>query len=144
MALYPRIEASTLSPPYGEVLLLSSKNWIKWVFLHLGHLSLSFATITYIRQQGHPTITMKVVLGMLEYTRLLLSSSWLSSVDTQEFSGDVGNNIVDRVGDSSLWSTTLGRDRFNFKSSFGLLPFLSLMIFLFFVPKHVTCFELSS
>ena len=61
---------------------------------------------------------------LLEYSRLLLLlllllSSWLSSVDTHEFDGDVGKTVVDRAGDSSLWLTIVGGGRFKSKPSFG-------------------------
>ncbi|RDX70805.1 hypothetical protein CR513_49913, partial [Mucuna pruriens] len=112
----------------GLLLLLWRKS-SKTVLLHLGHLGSSSESITYIRQRGQPTKTMEVASGLLEYPRLLLLlSSWLSSVETHELGGDVGDTVADRVGDSSLRSTTLGGDRFNFKSSFGPLPFLPLMV----------------
>lgn len=53
-------------------------------------------------------------------------SSWLSSDETQELGGEVGDAVTDRVGESSLRST-LGGDRLSFKSSCGPLPFLRLM-----------------
>lgn len=114
-------------------LLLSWRKSSKTVLLHLGHLGSFSESITYIRQRGHPTKTMEVASGLLEYPRwllllLLLLSSWLSSVDTHELGGEVGDTVADRVGDSSLRSTILGGDRFNFKSSFGPLPFLPLMV----------------
>ncbi|WJX17904.1 hypothetical protein P8452_07762 [Trifolium repens] len=86
--------------------------------------------MTYIRQRGQPTKTMEVASGLLEYLCWLFPSSWFSSVDTHELGGDVGETVADLVGDDStlLWST-LGGDRFSFKSSFGPLPFLRLIVF---------------
>lgn len=103
-------------------LLLSWRKSSKTVLLHLGHLGSSSESITYMRQRGHPTSTMDVASGLFEYRRV---SSWLSSDDTHELGGDVGDNVADRLGDSA-WRLALGGDRFSFKSSFG--PFLRLIL----------------
>lgn len=100
----------------------------KTVLLHLGHLGSSSESITYMRHLGHPTRTMDVASGLFEYRRLL--SSWLSSDDTQELGGDVGDSVADRLGESAN-GFALGGERFSFKSSFGPLPFLRLMMPLF-------------
>lgn len=100
------------------------------MLLHLGHFGSSSESMTYIRQRGQPTKTMEVASGLLEYLCWLFPSSWFSSVDTHELGGDVGDTVADLVGDDStlLWST-LGGDRLSFKSSFGPLPFLRLIVF---------------
>jgi hypothetical protein len=85
----------------------------------------SSESITYMRQRGHPTRTMDVASGLLEYRS---ESSWFSSDDTHELGGDVGGDTVaERLGDSTL-GFGLGGDRFSFKSSFGPFP-LRLLIF---------------
>ena len=111
----------------GLWLLLSWRKSSKTVLLHLGHFGSSSESITYMRQRGQPTRTIEVASGLLEYLRLLLLSSWFSSEDRQELGGDVGDAVADRVGDSSLRSA-LGGERFSFRSSFGPLPFLRLMV----------------
>lgn len=76
-----------------------------------------------MRHLGHPTSTMDVASGLLEYLR---ASSWLLSDDTHELGGDVGDTVADRPGDSTL-GFTLGGERFSFRSSLGRLPFLRLI-----------------
>ena len=77
-----------------------------------------------MRHLGHPTSIMDVASGLLEYLRV---SSWLISDDKHELGGDVGDTTVaDRPGDSTL-GFTLGGERFSFRSSFGMLPFLRLI-----------------
>lgn len=129
------------------LLLFSWRKSSKTVLLHLGHLGSSSESMTYIRQRGQPTKTMEVVSGLLEYLwrLLVVSSSWFSSVDTHELGGDVGETVADLVGDDDDDSTTLGGgDRFSFKSSFGPLPFLLLIVLLFpfflsFSAKKMCC-----
>lgn len=94
------------------------------MLLHLGHLGSSSDSITYMRQRGHPTSTMEVASGLLEYR--ILVSSWLSSEDTHELGGDVGDTVADRLGVSTC-GLPLGGDKFSFKSSFGPFPFLRLI-----------------
>lgn len=112
-------------------LLLCWRKSSKTVLLHLGHFGSSSESITYIRHLGQPTSIMEVGSGLLECLRL---SSWLSSDDTQELGGDVGDTVADRLGDSCL-RLTLGGDRFSFKSSFGPFPFLQLMVCLCFLQS---------
>lgn len=88
--------------------------------LHLGHLGSSSDSITYMRHLGHPTRTIDVASGLLEYFPS-------SSDDTHELGGDVGDTVAERLGVATC-GLRLGGDRFSFKSSFG--PFL-LLIFLF-------------
>lgn len=61
-----------------------------------------------MRHLGHPTSTMDVASGLLEYLR---ASSWLLSDDTHELGGDVGDTVADLPGDSTL-GFTLGGERF--------------------------------
>ena len=45
-------------------------SWLKsrrTVLLHLGHLGSSCESITYMRQRGHPTRTIELVSGLVEY-----------------------------------------------------------------------------
>ena len=100
----------------------------KTVLLHLGHLGSSSESMTYIRHLGHPTRTMDVASGLLEYLTVLVSTSWFISDDTHELGGDVGDTIDDRLGDSTL-GLSLGGDRFSFNSSLG--PFLRLIFCVF-------------
>lgn len=93
------------------------------MLLHLGHFGSSSESITYIRHLGHPTRTMDVASGLLEYLTLA-STSWFISDDTHELGGDVGDTVADRLGDSTL-GLSLGGDRFSFNSSLG--PFLRLI-----------------
>lgn len=87
--------------------------------MHLGHLGSSSDSITYMRHLGHPTSTIDVASGLLEYFPS-------SSDDTHELGGDVGDTVAERLGVATC-GLRLG-DRLSFKSSFG--PFL-LLIFLF-------------
>jgi len=82
-----------------------------------------------MRQRGHPTSTMDVASGLFGYRR---GSSWLSSDDTQELCGDVGDTVAERLGDSTR-GLGLGGERFNFNSSFGLLPLLRLIFAVYFL-----------
>uniref|UniRef100_A0A2P2JGL1 Uncharacterized protein n=1 Tax=Rhizophora mucronata TaxID=61149 RepID=A0A2P2JGL1_RHIMU len=79
--------------------------------------------MTYIRHLGHPTSAMDAASGLFECGRL---SSWLTSDDRQELGGEVGDTVADRVGVSTL-GLALGGDRFSFRSSLGVLPFLRLI-----------------
>jgi hypothetical protein len=82
-----------------------------------------------MRHLGHPTSTIDVASGLLEYLRV---SSWLISDDTHELGGDVGDTVADRPGDSTL-GFTLGGDRLSLRSSFGRLPFLRLILDVLFL-----------
>jgi hypothetical protein len=66
---------------------------------------------------------MDVASGLFGYRR---GSSWLSSDDTHELCGDVGDTVAERLGDSTR-GLGLGGERFNFNSSFGLLPLRRLI-----------------
>lgn len=98
----------------------------KTELLHFGHLGSFSDSITYIRQRGHPTSTIEVASGLLEYLSAV-PSSWFSSNDTQELGGDVGDTVADRLGDD-ISECDRGGDRFSFNSSFGTLPLLLLLI----------------
>jgi len=51
-----------------------------------------------MRQLGQPTSITETTSGLLGHQRLLLLLlSWLSSVDTHELGGDVGNTVSDRA-----------------------------------------------
>lgn len=76
-----------------------------------------------MRHRGHPTSTIDVASGLVEYLREL--SSWFSSDDTHELGGDVGDTVAERLGDSTL-GFGLDGERFSFNSSFG--PFLLLIL----------------
>ena len=82
-----------------------------------------------MRHLGHPTSTIDVASGLLEYLRV---SSWFISDDTHELGGDVGDTVADRPGDSTL-GFTLGGDRLSLRSSFGRLPFLRLILGVLFL-----------
>jgi hypothetical protein len=82
-----------------------------------------------MRHLGHPTSTMDVASGLLEYLR---ASSWLLSDETHELGGDVGDTVADLPGDSTL-GFTLGCERFSLRSSFGRLPFLRLIFGVLFL-----------
>lgn len=105
------------------VVAVSWRKSSRTVLLHLGHFGSSSESITYIRHLGHPTRTMDVASGLLEYLTLA-STSWFISDDTHELGGDVGDTVADRLGDSTL-GLSLGGDRFSFNSSLG--PFLRLI-----------------
>lgn len=69
-----------------------------------------------MRQRGQPTSNIEVASGLFGPF----------SDETQELGGD---NEADRVGDNSiLLISSLGGDRFSFKSSFGPVPFLRLIL----------------
>jgi hypothetical protein len=111
------------------VVVLSWRKSSSHVLLHLGHLGSFSESITYMRHLGHPTSTIDVASGLLEYLRV---SSWLISDDTHELGGDVGDTVADRPGDSTL-GFTLGGDRLSLRSSFGRLPFLRLILDVLFL-----------
>ncbi|KAJ6870825.1 hypothetical protein NC652_036477 [Populus alba x Populus x berolinensis] len=111
------------------VVLLSWRKSSSHVLLHLGHLGSFSESITYMRHLGHPTSTIDVASGLLEYLRV---SSWFISDDTHELGGDVGDTVADRPGDSTL-GFTLGGDRLSLRSSFGRLPFLRLILGVLFL-----------
>ncbi|KAG9135694.1 hypothetical protein Leryth_002421 [Lithospermum erythrorhizon] len=62
--------------------LLSLKTSSKTPLLHFGHLGSSSESITYMRQFGHPTSSIDVASGLLEYCEEF--PSWLGSEETQE------------------------------------------------------------
>lgn len=117
-------------------LVFSWRKSSKTVLLHFGHLGSSSESMTYIKHLGQPTSTMDVASGLFEYRRL---SSWLSSDDTHELGGDVGDTVADRLGDSAN-GLALGGERFSFKSSFGPLPFLRLMMSLTSIYRYASNF----
>lgn len=90
------------------------------VLLHFGHFGSSSESITYMRQRGHPTRTIEVVSGLVEY--LTDGSSWFISDETHELGGEVGEVVAERLGDRTilLW-LDVGGERFSFSSSLGLL-----------------------
>lgn len=90
---------------------ISLKTSSKTVLLHFGHRGSASASMTYMRHRGQPTSIMEVASGLLEYRRV--DSSWLSSDDTQELGGEVG----DAVAGDSAWRLALGGDKFSFRSS---------------------------
>lgn len=110
------------------------------MLLHLGHLGSSSDSITNMRHLGHPTSTMDVASGLLEY----LPSS---SDDTHELGGVVGDTVADRLGVAAC-GLRLGGDKLSFKSSFG--PFLLLICVFFFFQilpfyttfKTLTCLDM--
>lgn len=105
----------------GFLVVFSLRKSSKTVLLHLGHLGSSSDSMTYMRHLGHPTTTIEVASGLLE--QRTAASSWLSSDDTHELGGEVGETEADRFGDESILRFALGGERFSFKSSLGLLPF---------------------
>ena len=73
-----------------------------------------------MRQRGHPTRTIEVASGLVEY--LKDDSSWFISVETHELWGEVGEVVAERLGDRTiLLRLDVDGERFSFSSSFGLL-----------------------
>lgn len=102
------------------------------VLLHLGHLGYSSASITYIKQRGHPASIIDVVSGLLEYRSSTFSSSWTISSDTQEFVGDI---VIgdDRLGDSwwVIGQRVFGGDKLSFRSSLICPSSVSVLLLMF-------------
>lgn len=76
------------------------------MLLHLGQRGSASESMTYMRQRGHPTSTIDVASGLLEYFRL-------SSDDTHDRGGDGDGDDDD---DSSALPLT-GPARFSFNST---------------------------
>lgn len=96
----------------------SGRKSSKTELLHLGHLGSDSDNITYIKHLGHPTTTIDVDSGLLEYFKL-------SSDETHDLGGDISGDTV------AACCPRLGGDKFSFSSSCCLsIVCLVLLLFL--------------